>query len=178
MSPSNKLIQQVADGFSHSVSSLVMRMKNFAAIDPNSKVKGATHAAKADRLIFDEFKNDWGTLSVQAESLTGLALFDANPINGAKPLSSLTDKKDVYKRQVETAIPCSAVLVLICWHNICLLFCLFIYIIANSKIREPLNLEYLRRPISVPFLQSRFILQKKENLMWETVGLFMVANLH
>ena len=79
---------------------------------------------------------------------------------------------------VETAIPRSAVLVLICWHNICLLFCLFIYIIANSKIREPLNLEYLRRPISVPFLQSRFILQKKENLMWETVGLFMVANLH
>ena len=34
--PSNKLIQQVACGFSHSVSSLVMRMKNFAAIDPNS----------------------------------------------------------------------------------------------------------------------------------------------
>ena len=40
MRPLNKLIQQVADGFSHSVSSLVMRMKNFAAIDPNSKVKG------------------------------------------------------------------------------------------------------------------------------------------
>ena len=34
--PSNTLIQQVACGFSHSVSSLVMRMKNFAAIDPNS----------------------------------------------------------------------------------------------------------------------------------------------
>ena len=100
MRPSNKLIQQVADGFSHSVSSLVMRMKNFAAIDPNSKVKGATHAAKADRLIFDEFKNDWGTLSVQAESLTGLALFDANPINGAKPLSSLTDKNRVSREHL------------------------------------------------------------------------------
>ncbi len=37
--PSNKLIQQVACGFSHSVSSLVMRMKNFAAIDPNSKAR-------------------------------------------------------------------------------------------------------------------------------------------
>ena len=97
--PSNKLIQQVADGFSHSVSSLVMRMKNFAAIDPNSKVKGATHAAKADRLIFEEFKNDWGTLSVQAESLTGLALFDASPINGAKPLSSLTDKNRVSRER-------------------------------------------------------------------------------
>lgn len=37
----NRLIQQVAEGFSHSASSLVMRMQNFAAIDPNSKVKGA-----------------------------------------------------------------------------------------------------------------------------------------
>lgn len=36
---SNKLIQQVACGFSHSVSSLVMRMKNFAAIDPNSMLQ-------------------------------------------------------------------------------------------------------------------------------------------
>lgn len=90
--PSNKLIQQVAEKFAHSTSSLVMRMQNFAAIDPNSKVKGATHAAKLDRAIFDEFKHDWGALSIQAEDLTGLALFDANPLNGAKPLSSLTDK--------------------------------------------------------------------------------------
>ena len=85
--PSNKLIQQVAEKFAHSTSSLVMRMQNFAAIDPNSKVKGATHVAKLDRAIFDEFKHDWGALSIQAENLTGLALFDANPLNGAKPLS-------------------------------------------------------------------------------------------
>lgn len=96
---SNKIIQQVAENFPHSVSSLIMRMKNFAAIDPNSKVKGAPHAAKADRIIFEEFKNDWGTLSVQAETLTGLALFDANPINGAKPLSSLTDKNKVSRER-------------------------------------------------------------------------------
>lgn len=99
MRPSNKVIQQVAETFSHSPSSLIMRMKNFAAIDPNSKTKGATHAAKADWLIFDEFKNDWGTLSVQAETLTGLALFDASPINGAKPLSSLTDKNKVSRER-------------------------------------------------------------------------------
>ena len=95
ISPSNKLIQQVAERFSHSIQSLVARLRNFAAIDPNSKIKGAPHVAKADRLIFDEFKNDWGELSVQAESLTKLALFDANPINGAKPLSALTDRNKV-----------------------------------------------------------------------------------
>ena len=65
--PSNKLIQQVAEKFAHSTSSLVMRMQNFAAIDPNSKVKGATHAAKLDRAIFDEFKHDWGARSVSRQ---------------------------------------------------------------------------------------------------------------
>ena len=96
---SNKLIQQVAEKFAHSTSSLVMRMQNFAAVDPNSKVKGATHVAKLDRAIFDEFKHDWGALSIQAENLTGLALFDANPLNGAKPLSTLTDKNRVSRER-------------------------------------------------------------------------------
>lgn len=95
----NKLIQQVAENFPHSVSSLVMRMQNFAAIDPASNIKGAGHTAKADRLIFEEFKNDWGALSVQAEQLTGLNLFDADPINGARPLSSLTDRNKVSRER-------------------------------------------------------------------------------
>lgn len=97
--PNNPLILQVANNFPHSISSLILRMQNFAAIDPASKVKGAAHAAKVDRVIFDEFKNDWGALSVQAERLTGLALFDADPVNGANPLSSLTDKNLVSRER-------------------------------------------------------------------------------
>lgn len=97
--PTNPLIRQVAESFPHSLHSLVMRMHNFSAIDPNSNVAGASHAAKLDHLIFEEFKNDWGSLSIQAESLTGLALFDANPINGAKPLSSLTDRNKVSRER-------------------------------------------------------------------------------
>jgi len=97
--PSNKLIQQVAENFTHSLSSLVMRMQNFAAIDPNSKITGAPHVAKMDRIIFEEFRHDWGALSVEAERLTGLALFDANPLNGAKPLSTLTDKNRVSRER-------------------------------------------------------------------------------
>lgn len=95
----NKLIQQVAENFPHSISSLLMRMHNFSSIDPNSNVKGAGHVAKLDCHIFEEFKNDWGSLSVQAENLTGLALFDANPLNGAKPISSLTDKNKVSRER-------------------------------------------------------------------------------
>ena len=96
---SNKLICQVAEGFPHSLDSLLMRMHNFSAIDPASNVKGASHVAKLDCEIFEEFKNDWGSLSVQAEALTGLALFDASPLNGAKPISSLTDRNKVNRER-------------------------------------------------------------------------------
>lgn len=47
--------------------------------------------AKADRMIYEEFKHDWGSLSLEAETLTGLAIFDSSPLQGAKPLSSLTN---------------------------------------------------------------------------------------
>lgn len=96
---SNKLICQVAENFPHSRDSLLMRMHNFSAIDPNSNVKGASHVAKLDQQIFEEFRNDWGSLSVQAEALTGLALFDASPVNGAKPISSLTDRNKVSRER-------------------------------------------------------------------------------
>ena len=42
-------------------------------------------------MIYEEFKHDWGSLSLEAETLTGLAIFDSSPLQGAKPLSSLTN---------------------------------------------------------------------------------------
>lgn len=97
--PTNKLIRQVSENFPHSLSSLVMRMQNFASIDPDSKIKGLSRVAKTDKDIFYEFKHDWGNLSALAENITGLALFDADPINGAKPISSLTDKNKVSRER-------------------------------------------------------------------------------
>lgn len=88
---SNKVIQQVAEIISHPVASLVMRMRNFQHLDPRTSA-GLGHVAKADKIIYEEFKHNWGALSLQAEALTGLALFDSTPIQGAKPLSSLTDR--------------------------------------------------------------------------------------
>jgi putative restriction endonuclease len=38
-------------------------------------------------------------LSLEAERLTGLALFDATPLNGARPLSTLTDKNRVSRER-------------------------------------------------------------------------------
>lgn len=97
--PTNKTIQQVAEIIPHSVASIVMRMKNFQYIDPKAG-KGLRHVAKNDILIYEEFKHDWGALSIEAETLTGLALFDSTPLHGAKPLSSLTDKSRVTRERV------------------------------------------------------------------------------
>lgn len=88
---SNQTIKDVADIIHHSKGSLILRMQNFRYIDPKAK-SGMAHVAKTDVLVYNEFKNDWGSLSVKAENLTGLALFDASPEHGAKPLSSLTDR--------------------------------------------------------------------------------------
>ena len=90
INPSNKVIQQVADIIPHSVASIVMRMRNFRYIDPKVS-SGLKNVAKADRMIYEEFKHDWGSLSLEAETLTGLAIFDSSPLQGAKPLSSLTN---------------------------------------------------------------------------------------
>lgn len=87
---SNKVIQQVAEIIPHSVASIVMRMRNFRYIDPKVS-SGLKNVAKADRMIYEEFKHDWGSLSLEAETLTGLAIFDSSPLQGAKPLSSLTN---------------------------------------------------------------------------------------
>lgn len=95
---SNKVIQEVAQLRGFSRSSLIMRMQNFRAIDPNAP-SGLKRAAKMDRAIFEEFRLDWGALSLQAEQITGLALFDADPLNGAKRLSSLTNRSQVSRER-------------------------------------------------------------------------------
>ena len=96
---SNKTILQVAEIMERSPSSLVMRMRNLTSLDPSNPSDGLIHVAKADKLIFEEFKNDWGNLSVQAEQITGLALFDDDNVNGAKKLSSLNDRKKVNRER-------------------------------------------------------------------------------
>lgn len=96
--PSNKTIQQVANLIGHPVSSLVLRMKNFRFLDPSAP-KGMGHVAKADKSVYDEFRYDWGALSIAAEELSGLNLFDSSPLQGAKPLSDLTNHKKVSRER-------------------------------------------------------------------------------
>ena len=71
INPRNRTIQQVAEIIPHSVASVVMRMRNFQYLDPQAG-SGLRNVAKADKLIYEEFKHDWGALSLEAETLTGL----------------------------------------------------------------------------------------------------------
>lgn len=85
-----------------SIGSLVLRMRNFQFLDPGvtgEGKKGMSHVAKMDKEIFIEFQNDWGELATTAEEIVGLALFDGTPEQGAKPLSSLTDRNKVSRER-------------------------------------------------------------------------------
>ncbi len=96
------MIRQVAEIRNLPIGSLVLRMRNFQFLDVSAKGidgKGMSHVAKLDKQIFEEFRNDWGSLSVQAENITGLALFDGTPEKGAKPISSLTNKNLVSRER-------------------------------------------------------------------------------
>ena len=105
INPSNKVIQQVTEIIPHSVASIVMRMRNFRYIDPKVS-SGLKNVAKADRMIYEEFKHDWGSLSLEAETLTGLAIFDSSPLQGAKPLSSLTNHGRVSRNDTSSSRRC------------------------------------------------------------------------
>lgn len=96
------MIQQVAEILDLPIGSLVLRMRNFQFLDPGvtgEGRKGMSHVAKMDKAIFGEFQHDWGSLSFQAEEITGLALFNATPDKGAKPLSSLTNRNQVSRER-------------------------------------------------------------------------------
>lgn len=95
---SNKVIHEVAKLIGCPVGSLNARMQNFRAVDPR-QASSLGRIAKMDRAVFEEFQHDWGALSLQAEQITGLDLFDADPLNGAKPLSSLTNHGKVSRER-------------------------------------------------------------------------------
>lgn len=102
INPSNKVIQQVSARLGLPIGSLVLRMRNFQFLDPagaGEGGKGMSHVAKMDRQIFEEFQNDWGSLSALAEGASGLALFEGTPEKGAKPISSLTERNKVSRER-------------------------------------------------------------------------------
>ncbi len=68
----NPDIIKLASLIKRTPSALAWKLVNFASFDPSLQargIKGAKNASKLDREIWDEFFNDWETLSIESEML-------------------------------------------------------------------------------------------------------------
>lgn len=65
----NQLIIKLAEKIKRTPSAVAWKLVNFASFDSalqSRGVKGATNASKLDKVIFEEFSNDWEKLTTQA----------------------------------------------------------------------------------------------------------------
>ncbi len=66
----HKLIQELANAIGRTPSAVAWKLVNFASLDPTLKernIKGASNAGKLDKIIFEEFYQDWNTLAYESE---------------------------------------------------------------------------------------------------------------
>lgn len=72
MHKGNALIIEFADLIGRTPSSVALKLGNFASFDPTLKargIKGAVNASKLDKVIWDEFYNNWDAALLQSELL-------------------------------------------------------------------------------------------------------------
>ena len=68
----NSDIIEMSKNIERTPSAVAMKMVNFASLDPVHKersVKGLAHGSKQDKLIWDEFNNDWETLAYESQNI-------------------------------------------------------------------------------------------------------------
>ncbi len=64
------LVKELATAIGRTPSAVAWKLVNFASLDPTLKernIKGATNIGKLDKIIFEEFYNDWNSLAYQSE---------------------------------------------------------------------------------------------------------------
>src|SRR5258708_5035558 len=68
----NPRIIDLAQLIGRTPDAVAMKLSNFASFDPYHQdrgVKGLSHASKADKAIWDEFRGDWQRTAVESEAL-------------------------------------------------------------------------------------------------------------
>lgn len=66
------LIIQLAEAIDRTPSAVAWKLVNFASLDPSLTkrgIKGATNTGKLDKIIFEEFTNNWESLAYESEVL-------------------------------------------------------------------------------------------------------------
>lgn len=70
----NPLVIELADAIGRTPSAVSWKLANFARLDPalqKRNIAGATHGARGETEIWDEFSNDWNGLAFESERLLG-----------------------------------------------------------------------------------------------------------
>ncbi len=68
----NPVIIKLAEAINRTPSAVAWKLVNFASLDPsltNRGIKGATNTGKLDKIIFEEFTNNWEELAFESELL-------------------------------------------------------------------------------------------------------------
>jgi len=66
----HKLVIELANAIQRTPSAVAWKLVNFASLDPTLKqrnIKGASNAGKLDKMVFDEFHQNWDTLVYESE---------------------------------------------------------------------------------------------------------------
>lgn len=66
------LIIKLSEAIKRTPSAVAWKLVNFGSLDPSLKkkgIKGASNASKLDKIIFDEFRNNWEDLAFESEIL-------------------------------------------------------------------------------------------------------------
>lgn len=85
----NTEIQKLASALNRSNNSVAMKLSNFASLDPKivaSGRKGLAGTSKLDRVIYNEFGQDWSGLVARAEGIWTIKIENSSPV-----LSALKD---------------------------------------------------------------------------------------
>lgn len=75
MHKTNAAIIELAELIGRTPSSVALKLGNFASFDPTLKargIKGASNASKLDKIIWDEFYNNWDNALLQSEEMLAL----------------------------------------------------------------------------------------------------------
>lgn len=105
---SNQHVQKIAKIINRSPNAVALKMCNFGSFDPAQQargIKGLTNSGKLDRIIFNEFTNNWDDMLFESEQL--LVEREASTIEQkySSLLIDLNDKKGEYKiREIKTRI--------------------------------------------------------------------------
>ena len=94
---SNPEVISLANLIKRTPSAVAWKLANFASLDTSLEQKGASHASKADSEIYEEFCNDWETLSFESDML--LANYSGKMVEEVAMIDKSTLPKEGKERE-------------------------------------------------------------------------------